>query len=195
MRTCSTAWGSNSAPPTTIRPMYRGCSIRRARPGAVRRPGLLQRRGADPRLHERGGAAADRARRGEVHFYSRSREEIWRKGEASGNVLRLRQLRYDCDGDAICRSGRADRPRLPHGGAQLLLPRARRLRIDREGRRRRCAASPPPRPRGAGGPGAHPAQPRRRAPRGQLHREAARRPDADRRKGRGGGRGGRPRRA
>src|SRR3954452_1045995 len=38
---------------------------------------------------------------GEVHFYSRSRERIWRKGESSGNVLRLRQLRYDCDGDAI----------------------------------------------------------------------------------------------
>jgi phosphoribosyl-AMP cyclohydrolase / phosphoribosyl-ATP pyrophosphohydrolase len=38
---------------------------------------------------------------GEVHFWSRSREEIWRKGEASGNVLRLRQLRYDCDADAI----------------------------------------------------------------------------------------------
>ena len=38
---------------------------------------------------------------GEVHFYSRSREEIWRKGETSGNVLKLRQLRLDCDGDAI----------------------------------------------------------------------------------------------
>jgi phosphoribosyl-ATP pyrophosphohydrolase/phosphoribosyl-AMP cyclohydrolase len=38
---------------------------------------------------------------GELHFYSRSREEIWRKGETSGNVLRLRQHRYDCDGDAI----------------------------------------------------------------------------------------------
>jgi phosphoribosyl-AMP cyclohydrolase / phosphoribosyl-ATP pyrophosphohydrolase len=37
----------------------------------------------------------------EVHFWSRSREEIWRKGETSGNVLRLRQLRYDCDADAI----------------------------------------------------------------------------------------------
>ncbi len=38
---------------------------------------------------------------GELHFYSRSREEIWRKGETSGNILRLRELRYDCDGDAI----------------------------------------------------------------------------------------------
>jgi phosphoribosyl-ATP pyrophosphohydrolase/phosphoribosyl-AMP cyclohydrolase len=38
---------------------------------------------------------------GEVHFYSRSREQIWRKGETSGNVLRLRGLRYDCDGDAL----------------------------------------------------------------------------------------------
>ena len=38
---------------------------------------------------------------GEVHFWSRSREEIWRKGETSGNLLRLRQLRYDCDADAV----------------------------------------------------------------------------------------------
>jgi len=38
---------------------------------------------------------------GEVHFFSRSRGQIWRKGEESGNVLRLKQLRIDCDGDAI----------------------------------------------------------------------------------------------
>ncbi|MEX2108570.1 MAG: bifunctional phosphoribosyl-AMP cyclohydrolase/phosphoribosyl-ATP diphosphatase HisIE [Solirubrobacterales bacterium] len=41
------------------------------------------------------------AETGEIHFYSRSREEIWRKGETSGNALKLRGLRYDCDGDAI----------------------------------------------------------------------------------------------
>jgi phosphoribosyl-AMP cyclohydrolase / phosphoribosyl-ATP pyrophosphohydrolase len=38
---------------------------------------------------------------GDLHFYSRSRGRIWRKGEESGNVLKLKQLRYDCDGDAI----------------------------------------------------------------------------------------------
>ena len=38
---------------------------------------------------------------GEVHFHSRSRDRLWRKGETSGNVLRLRGLALDCDGDAI----------------------------------------------------------------------------------------------
>ena len=38
---------------------------------------------------------------GEVHFWSRSRQELWRKGETSGNTMRLRALRVDCDGDAL----------------------------------------------------------------------------------------------
>ena len=38
---------------------------------------------------------------GEVHFHSRSRDRLWRKGETSGNVLRLRGLALDCDGDAL----------------------------------------------------------------------------------------------
>ena len=38
---------------------------------------------------------------GEVHFFSRSRGELWRKGETSGNILRLIELRIDCDGDSL----------------------------------------------------------------------------------------------
>ena len=38
---------------------------------------------------------------GAVHFWSRSRGELWRKGETSGNTMRLRALRYDCDEDAL----------------------------------------------------------------------------------------------
>jgi len=38
---------------------------------------------------------------GEIHYYSRSRRKLWKKGEESGNVQRVRQLRIDCDGDAI----------------------------------------------------------------------------------------------
>jgi phosphoribosyl-AMP cyclohydrolase / phosphoribosyl-ATP pyrophosphohydrolase len=38
---------------------------------------------------------------GETHFWSRSRDELWHKGETSGNVQRVRSLRYDCDLDAV----------------------------------------------------------------------------------------------
>jgi len=38
---------------------------------------------------------------GEVHFHSRSRDRLWRKGETSGNVLRLQSIELDCDGDAL----------------------------------------------------------------------------------------------
>ena len=38
---------------------------------------------------------------GDVHFHSRSRGQLWRKGETSGNVLRLVDLAVDCDSDAL----------------------------------------------------------------------------------------------
>jgi phosphoribosyl-ATP pyrophosphohydrolase/phosphoribosyl-AMP cyclohydrolase len=38
---------------------------------------------------------------GEVWFWSRSRGELWHKGQTSGNVMRVRELRFDCDLDAV----------------------------------------------------------------------------------------------
>ncbi|NNM75975.1 phosphoribosyl-AMP cyclohydrolase [Sphingomonas sp. ID1715] len=38
---------------------------------------------------------------GEAHFWSRSRGSLWKKGETSGNVLRIVELRIDCDQDAL----------------------------------------------------------------------------------------------
>jgi phosphoribosyl-AMP cyclohydrolase len=39
--------------------------------------------------------------RGEVVYWSTSRDELWHKGESSGNVQVLKELRVDCDGDAV----------------------------------------------------------------------------------------------
>ena len=38
---------------------------------------------------------------GDVWFYSRSRQELWHKGETSGNFLRLKSIIKDCDSDAL----------------------------------------------------------------------------------------------
>lgn len=38
---------------------------------------------------------------GYTHFYSRSREKLWKKGETSGNVQEVKELSYDCDGDTV----------------------------------------------------------------------------------------------
>lgn len=38
---------------------------------------------------------------GYVHFYSRSKERLWKKGETSGHVLKVKEIRQDCDGDAL----------------------------------------------------------------------------------------------
>jgi phosphoribosyl-AMP cyclohydrolase / phosphoribosyl-ATP pyrophosphohydrolase len=38
---------------------------------------------------------------GEIHFFSRSRQELWHKGATSGNTQAVKAIRYDCDGDAL----------------------------------------------------------------------------------------------
>jgi phosphoribosyl-AMP cyclohydrolase len=40
-------------------------------------------------------------RTGEVVFFSRSRNQLWKKGESSGHVLKVADVRVDCDGDAL----------------------------------------------------------------------------------------------
>jgi phosphoribosyl-AMP cyclohydrolase len=38
---------------------------------------------------------------GEVHYYSRSRQSLWKKGETSGHIQLVKELRLDCDGDTV----------------------------------------------------------------------------------------------
>ena len=76
---------------------------------------------------------------GETHFWSRSRNELWHKGETSGNIQRVEEIRLDCDGDALlmrvrpagpaCHTGRfscffrgldgAEIPAQPHGAGVI----------------------------------------------------------------------------
>jgi phosphoribosyl-AMP cyclohydrolase len=41
------------------------------------------------------------AQTGEAHYWSRSRNKLWRKGEESGHVQKVRSIRLDCDEDAV----------------------------------------------------------------------------------------------
>ena len=46
-------------------------------------------------------AFAETQRGGEVVFFSRSRNRLWKKGESSGHVLKVRDIRVDCDADSL----------------------------------------------------------------------------------------------
>ena len=46
-------------------------------------------------------AVAETLRTGRVCYYSRSRQELWRKGESSGQVQALVDFRFDCDNDTV----------------------------------------------------------------------------------------------
>jgi phosphoribosyl-AMP cyclohydrolase len=70
---------------------------------------------------------------GQVCYFSRSRGSLWRKGEQSGNVQQLRELRFDCDGDVVlmkidqtgpaCHTGRASCFYLKVEGGQVIVDR------------------------------------------------------------------------
>ena len=46
-------------------------------------------------------ALARTAETGQAHYWSRSRQRLWRKGESSGHVQQVRDIRLDCDSDAV----------------------------------------------------------------------------------------------
>src|SRR5918994_5787387 len=51
--------------------------------------------------HMNAEALARTEETGELHLWSRSRDELWHKGATSGNTMAVRALRYDCDADAV----------------------------------------------------------------------------------------------
>ena len=59
---------------------------------------------------------------GEAWFWSRSRERLWRKGETSGNVLAVEEVRDDCDGDALLLRVRPSGPACHTGSRSCFAP-------------------------------------------------------------------------
>jgi phosphoribosyl-ATP pyrophosphohydrolase/phosphoribosyl-AMP cyclohydrolase len=59
---------------------------------------------------------------GEAWFWSRSRKELWHKGETSGNTLAVEEIREDCDGDAILLRVRPDGPACHTGSRSCFAP-------------------------------------------------------------------------
>jgi phosphoribosyl-ATP pyrophosphohydrolase/phosphoribosyl-AMP cyclohydrolase len=59
---------------------------------------------------------------GEAHFWSRSRQRLWRKGETSGNTLAVEELRDDCDGDAVLLRVRPAGPACHTGAESCFAP-------------------------------------------------------------------------
>src|SRR3954467_12480365 len=98
---------------------------------------------------------------GETWFWSRSRDELWHKGETSGNVQAVKAPRYDCDADAVlalvepagpaCHTGErtcfhnGDLAAAPHGALRgLERPRAARAKDRPEGSYTAALLADPP---------------------------------------------------
>jgi phosphoribosyl-ATP pyrophosphohydrolase/phosphoribosyl-AMP cyclohydrolase len=82
-------------------------------------------------------AEAERLTRetGEAWFWSRSRDRLWRKGETSGNVLAVEEMRDDCDGDAILLRVRAAGPVCHTGSRSCFAPALWRTISERKAER------------------------------------------------------------
>lgn len=83
---------------------------------------------------------------GKLHLWSRSRDELWRKGDTSGNVLFLEALHTDCDGDTILARVSAKGPTCHTGerscfGSETDLPFGTLARLDNTLARRSSAGS------------------------------------------------------
>jgi len=61
---------------------------------------------------------------GEAWYFSRSRQKLWRKGESSGHVQRVRELRIDCDQDAVWIKVEQEGPGACHTGRRSCFYRA-----------------------------------------------------------------------
>ncbi len=68
---------------------------------------------------------------GEAWFWSRSRQRLWRKGETSGNVLAVEELRDDCDGDALLLRVRPAGPVCHTGSRSCFAPGLWRTVVER----------------------------------------------------------------
>jgi phosphoribosyl-ATP pyrophosphohydrolase/phosphoribosyl-AMP cyclohydrolase len=66
---------------------------------------------------------------GEAHFWSRSRQALWRKGETSGNTLKVVSVTADCDGDALLVRARPNGPTCHRGTRSCFEPNPARLEL------------------------------------------------------------------
>ncbi|MBV8066072.1 MAG: bifunctional phosphoribosyl-AMP cyclohydrolase/phosphoribosyl-ATP diphosphatase HisIE [Actinobacteria bacterium] len=82
-------------------------------------------------------AEAERLTRetGEAWFWSRSRQELWHKGETSGNTLAVEEIRDDCDGDALLLRVRAAGPACHTGSRSCFAPALWRTISERKAER------------------------------------------------------------
>jgi len=94
---------------------------------------VQDRHGGEIRMlaHANREAVAKTVETGFAHFFSRSRQSLWKKGESSGNVIRVLEIWADCDGDALVYLAEPQGPSCHTGAPSCFF---RRLDTDDEGR-------------------------------------------------------------